>query len=278
MKRAFFLFFLFCCGAVFAAPNFPSYKGFFNDFSGSIDAGSAQKIELLARSLEKKTSAELVVAVVKTVAPLDSKTYAVELFQKWGIGKKGKDNGLLILLVLDERRIEVEVGYGLEGVINDARAGAILDQYALPYFKQGEFGQGLYNAATAFAQLIALEAKVELESAPLFPVERNGGEDDWKIAVVFFLIFIGMLGSGIIFGLIGGLVGAVVGFFLGGPLGALFGGVIGFVVSFLRLQGLAQMIFWSIFNSGRGGGGFGGGGFGGFGGGRSGGGGAGRGW
>ncbi len=76
---------------------------------------------------------------------------AVELFERWGIGQKGKDNGLLLLVAVRERRLRIEVGYGLEGIITDARAGRVRDQYLLPHFKRGEYGRGLLLASAALA-------------------------------------------------------------------------------------------------------------------------------
>ena len=99
----------------------------------------------------------MAVATVRTTYPLDTKSYAAQLFEKWGIGKKGQDNGLLILFVKKERRVEVEVGYGLEGIITDGFAGEVLDKYALPEFKKDDYGKGIYLAALAFSDRITEE-------------------------------------------------------------------------------------------------------------------------
>ena len=269
-----------------AEPVYPNYTGFVNDFTGTIDPASKVSLEALCRALEAKTSAELAIAVVKTVAPLDSKTYAVKLFEKWQIGKKGKDNGLLVLLALDERRVEIEVGYGLEGVINDAKAGEILDMYGVPYFKSGDYAAGLYNIAAALSEQVAAAAGQELgdQYQPTSGGPR-GSADNWgtndtvlSVAVVIIAVF-SIFFSGLMAGIIGAIIGALFGVFLWGPAGGAVGALLGFVVSFFR--------FFGGFGGGGGwtGGLFGGGdlgggdsGFGGFGGGGSGGGGAGRSW
>jgi uncharacterized protein len=106
---------------------FPKPKGFVNDYAGVLTSSEAQRLESISDALKKKSGAELAVAVVKTVEPLDPKSYAVDLFEKWGIGEKGKDNGVLLLLAMKERRVEIEVGYGLEGALTDAHSGRILD-------------------------------------------------------------------------------------------------------------------------------------------------------
>ncbi len=264
-----------------AEPVYPSYSGFVNDYAGVLDQATKTKLEGLCRQLEAKTSAELAIAVVKTVSPLDPKTYAVKLFEKWQIGKKGKDNGLLVLLAMDERRVEIEVGYGLEGVINDAKAGAILDQFGVPYFKEGNFGAGLYNTAAALSEQVVKASGQELGEA--YQPVRRAGEDDWQandtvisIAVLTIAVF-SVFFHGLMAGIVGGLIGAVFGFFIWGPGGALLGAVLGFVVSYLRFfRGGWGGWAGGMFSGGDFGGG--GGGFGGFGGGSSGGGGSGRSW
>jgi len=261
-------------------PVYPAYSGFVNDFAGVLDASSAQKLEDLCRTLEKKTSAELAIAAVKSVAPLDSKTYAVKLFEKWKIGKKGKDNGILVLLAMEERRVEIEVGYGLEGVITDARAGEILDRYVVPYFKEGKFGEGLYNGAAAIAERIAQTSGQEMGEE--YRAKKSAGEsgENWftliSIIAIIVVVLLSILGAGIAAGLFGAVFGALFGYAFLGIIGAMVGAVVGFMLSYAKFP-------TSRFGGGGWGGGFGGGwsgggGGGGFGGGSSGGGGAGRGW
>src|SRR3989338_2967538 len=192
--------------ATAAEPAYPSYTGFVNDFAGVIDTATRDKLKGLCKTLEEKTSAELAIATVKTVAPLDSKTYAVKLFEKWQIGKKGKDNGLLVLLAMEERRVEIEVGYGLEGVINDAKAGEILDKYVVPFFKQGKFGDGLYNGAEALAGQIAQASKQEMGDQ-YQGYKKTAGEDfslpAGLIAAFALLFVLAIFTQGAIPGLVG---------------------------------------------------------------------------
>jgi len=259
----------------------PNYTGFVNDFAGVLDLTAREKIEKLCRILEKKTSAELAIAVVKSTAPLDSKTYAVKLFEKWKIGKKGKDNGVLILLAMEEHRVEIEVGYGLEGVITDALAGEILDKYVVPFFKEGKFGEGLYNGAAAIAERIAEASNVELGEDRLDEssrYERRGliyQAPLLLIAVFVLLMVLALFASGIASGLFGAVFGAIFGYIIAGIIGAIIGAIVGFMLSFNRLPGTPGGFGWY---GGGWSGDFGGGGGFGFGGGESGGGGAGRSW
>ncbi|OGC06133.1 hypothetical protein A2230_06345 [candidate division WOR-1 bacterium RIFOXYA2_FULL_36_21] len=148
-----FIFLSFFCSG-YAEPDLPSYTGYVNDFANVMDVSTQKKIAAICNDLKTKTGAELAVVTVKSIYPLDSKTYAVKLFEKWGIGQKDKDSGILFLLAVDERRVEIEVGYGLEGVLNDAKAGRLLDDYVLPAFKKGDFSLGMFMGTHAIANAI----------------------------------------------------------------------------------------------------------------------------
>jgi uncharacterized protein len=253
-------------------PQFPVYTGSVNDFAKVIDKVNSSKLDVLADKLKENTGAEIAVVTVKSTYPLDSKSYATQLFEKWGIGKKEKDNGLLILLVKSkkekDRRIEVEVGYGLEGVITDGFAGEVLDKYALPEFKNGEYGRGLYMASLAFYDRIMKEYESKPQSK-LEQVNLNIYSILLAVSVIILVAILAFLGSTVTGALVSGVIGAIVGFFVAGAAGILFGFIIGIIFS--------TGSYYGGFGGFGGGGGFGeGGGFGGFGGGRSGGGGAGR--
>ncbi len=249
---------------------FPQYYGYVNDFAKIIDAENAEKLTVLGQKLKDDTGAELAVVTLKTTYPLDTKTYATQLFEKWGIGKKGKDNGLLILFVQKERRVEVEVGYGLEGIITDGFAGQVLDKFAMPEFKKNDFGKGLYMAALAFYDRITEEysnqppTKVEQINLNLFSVFL-------AVSVIIVVFLLALLGRTVIGAIISGIFGAIIGYFLAGIAGIFMGFLIGMMIS-------SGGYYGGYGGMGGGFGGFGGegGGFGGFGGGRSGGGGAGR--
>jgi len=245
---------------------FPDYTGYVNDFARVIDQENASKLNVLANRLKENTGAEIAVVTVKSTYPLDSKSYATQLFEKWGIGKKDKDNGLLILFVKKERRVEVEVGYGLEGIITDGFAGQVLDKYALPEFKNTNYGRGLYLAGLAFYDRITKEYSSRPQSK-LEQINLNIFSILLAISVIILIGILAILGSTLIGALVSGLIGAFIGYFLAGAAGILFGFFIGIIISTGGYYG----------GFGGWGGGFGGGGGGsGFGGGRSGGGGAGR--
>ena len=146
---------------------------------------------------------------------------AVELFEKWGIGQKGKDEGLLFLLALKERKARIEVGYGLEGIIPDAVARRIYDQAMLPYLKKNKFDLGLGAGVAAAAQIIAKDKGVKLTGVPDVKVKSTGGGAGvilpFILFIVIFFIVAAMRGRG---GRRGGGGGSfLTGMFLGSMMG-----------------------------------------------------------
>ena len=162
---------------VYAQQHLPPPTGFVNDFVGIISQQDKGKLEALFFELEKKTEAEVCVVTVETTQPLDIETFAVKLFEQWGIGKKEKDNGVLMVIAFKDRRVRIEVGYGLEGVISDALAYQIINRIVIPYFKKERYSQGIVKASYAIVNLIAKEYNVTLSEmknlGKLEPVNRD---------------------------------------------------------------------------------------------------------
>lgn len=127
----------------------PKPVGFVNDFARIIQRDHRIEIEDVAKALQENQGVEIAVVTIDTAEPLTPKQYATQLFNEWGIGGP-EDSGLLILLAMEEREIQVEVGYGLEGVLPDGKVGAILDQAVIPYFARGDYGRGLLEGSRAF--------------------------------------------------------------------------------------------------------------------------------
>jgi uncharacterized protein len=231
-----------------------------NDFAKVVDADSASAMDRMIRTLQTATGDIVVVATVPTIEPYgDIKEYAVKLFANngKGIGQKGKNNGLLILLALKERRVWVEVGYDLEQWVTDGFAGETSREVMTPFFRNGQYGVGLRAGTERIIGRIAQGRGVTLEGVqrPRQIARPSGSAIPGWLPIVIFIVIL-------IVSRLGGGGGRRSGFWGGGgwssgvgPFGGGFGGG-GF---------------------GGGGGGFGGG-FGGFGGGSSGGGGGGSSW
>ena len=235
------------------AATLPTPQGFVTDTASVIPAEIARRIETQLEELRAKTGTEVAVVTVRSIAPLTVEEYANELFARWGIGQKGKDNGVLILLAVKERKVRIETGYGIEPILPDGKGGAIIREVMLPRFKQGALGEGLAAGAEAVADVIARAEGVTL-SGPRR--DSSAPQPEPRLGLVALLVF--------------GLVFALV-----------FGPVLWPRSRWNR----RRRVFWAGpplmwgggYGSGFGGGGFSGG-FGGFGGGGSGGGGASGGW
>lgn len=192
--------FVFFCGFI-TLPK-PTEKFYVNDNANVLSSTVEQELFALGKSLEEKTTAQLVLLTVQNMEGLDRETFALQVARTWGIGQKDKDNGVLLLLAIDERQTRIEVGYGLEGRLNDAKCGRILDNYAIPSFKNDDFETGLKQTYLALAYEIAKEygiAPEELQEGMYDPFsdfnEEPLQEDDGigfiiPIIVIVLLTFI----------------------------------------------------------------------------------------
>ncbi|MBK8397258.1 MAG: TPM domain-containing protein [Leptospiraceae bacterium] len=117
-------------------------------------AGAKESLNQILEKLEKDTTNEIALVILPSIGNLDPKNLATEIFQTWGIGKLGKDNGVLILHVLDQRRIEIEVGYGLEGILTDVVCKRLLEEKTIPYFKTGAFSTGHENLLRTMSRIL----------------------------------------------------------------------------------------------------------------------------
>ena len=122
-----------------------------NDYAGVFTVTNKNLLESLLQEVQSKTTAEIAVVVLKSLEGGEINDFANRLFQKWGIGKKGKDNGILLIAAIEDRKVRIEVGYGLEGLIPDAKSGRLLDDHVIPFFKEGNYAGGLANGALAIA-------------------------------------------------------------------------------------------------------------------------------
>ncbi len=261
LKRHLWLFLvlaMLCGAALLSAQKFPSPTGFVNDFAGVMKPETKQQLEGILADLKQKTGVEVTVVTVKDMGGLDVSTFAVDLMKTWGIGSKEKNEGALLLMALKERKVRIEVGYGLEPLLTDARSGMIRDQYILPYLKNNDFDTGLSQGALAIAALVSKEKGVEPGGAAPAPPPRETRRRDGGMPFIQLIIF-----AAFILLLLGRRGGCLTGLLLGSMLGG---------AGSNRHDGFGG---FGGFGGGFGGSGFsGGGGFSGFGGGFSGGGGA----
>jgi len=129
-------------------------RGYVNDFASVLTSKDIVALKALCSDLEKETTVEMAIVTVNTTNPKSIGEYAGELFSEWGIGKKDKDNGVLILLAVQDRKVRIEVGYGLEGVILDNFANSIIEEVMVPELKKGQYYTGLKEAAKVIVSKI----------------------------------------------------------------------------------------------------------------------------
>lgn len=183
------------------APGPPIYV---QDYAGLLDEQTKSNIINLGTQIEKRSGAQVVVVTVDKLGASDIREYANELFRKWGIGDKEKDNGILLLvnkenlLTGKSGKVRIEVGYGLEGAIPDGKAGRILDNYVLPRWQAGDYRGGIWQGYMAIGAEIAREYNFKLDQQYVpKPVSRgsNGSGGDPLIGFIVFLVIFAVLSA-----------------------------------------------------------------------------------
>jgi len=232
--------------------DFPQPRGAVNDFAGVLSPQYESAMASLAQEVLEKTGTSIVVATMTRLDGDSPADYANRLYEAWGIGKKGTDKGVLIFLAKEERRIRIETGYGVEGILPDGLVGGILDESVVPFLKENKYNDGLAAALVRVSQVIADDAGVTLTGRSSTAPARRPVQEKPEFNLFSFILLLIVLSM--LFGTRRGR------------------SMLPFLFLLLMMGGGGR--------GGFGGGGFGGfgGGFGGFGGGMSGGGGAGRGF
>jgi uncharacterized protein len=139
----------------------PPLQARVNDTAGILGASAKQELETKLTAFEQATGGQLVVLAVKTAEPETIEQYALRVAEAWKIGKKGKDNGALIVLAMKERKIRMEVGYGWEGALPDVEAKRIIRETMTPFFKQNQFAQGIDAAIDKIQLAVSKDNKAE---------------------------------------------------------------------------------------------------------------------
>ena len=224
------------------------------DLTATLDAQQTQALESRLAAFETRKGAQIALLIVPTTQPETIEQYGIRVVEAWKLGRKGVDDGALLLVAKDDRELRIEVGYGLEGVLPDATTNHITDEIIVPYFKRGEFFAGIDAGTAAMMQVI--------DGEPLPPPKRFGANGKYDIESLLFI------GFGLVV-VVGGMLRALLGRF---PAAVLMGGALGVLawvtiasLMIALLVGLMAFMF-VLLGGGRGFGGYGGGGFGGGGG------------
>jgi uncharacterized protein len=192
----------------------PRPRGYVNDFANIIDSQRASQIEAACSSIQKSTGVQIAVVTIDSLGAQSIDEAAYAFYKEWGIGEKGKDNGVLILVAKKDREVRIEPGYGLEGVLPDGLAGEIIRYDVIPRFRQGDYGAGLLAAVYKIGKIVG----GQVVTYPQSP--RHGTNIGGLIYLIFFLFIILSSFIGRRRGRLGGL-GALwflTGFGLGGSM------------------------------------------------------------
>ncbi len=270
-------FFLLC---FFVGSNFvfaiPEFKGFVNDYENIIE--NVGELEQRISNFEKETGIEIAVLTTSSFEDTYIEDYAVKVFEKWGIGKKEKDNGVLIIVSKEQRKSRIEVGYGLEGVLTDGLTGRIQDVAMIPSFREENYSKGINEGVDMIIGVLGGEEFVGVTD----DIQESDDIEALGCLGIFFLAFLLMIPNPFVGAAIGGIVGFWLGSmffgFNGGMIGGVLGLILGFVFGLLAKMIPAPVRYGIARTMMSSGGRSSGGSFGGFGGGSSGGGGSSRSW
>lgn len=180
----------------------PMPRNYVEDYAKVINASDERSLNGVLQELEQKTGAQYIILTVLSTGGLPIEQFSIELAEKWKLGQKGKDNGMLFVLAKNDRRWRFEVGYGLEGFITDQYCGRVGREVLVPYLKKGDFSRGIYQANLQIIQRIATEAGVSLTGMPRVapaPVRDARGRRTGLpcCSTLFFLFFMLLIFGGL---------------------------------------------------------------------------------
>lgn len=170
-------------------------RGYVNDFGGVLDVQSQQRLTALCKEVDDKTHAQIAVVTVRTLEGVPVEDFANKLYVRWGIGYKGENRGVLVLLSVNDRKYRVEVGYGLEPILPDGKVGGF-SREIVPFLRQGDYGGALLHVTGRIAEVIAQDRRVALSTiprtAPPVAVTRPAppaAQGPWWFYAVFVVVF-----------------------------------------------------------------------------------------
>jgi uncharacterized protein len=246
-----FLLLLFLVGLIGLAgaqelQSLPALSARVTDLSSTLSAAQIARLEAKLAAFEREKGAQIVVLLVPTVKPETVEQYAIRVVDAWKVGRKGVDDGALLLLAQQDRKLRIEVGYGLEGALNDATAKRIISETISPRLKEGDFYGGLDAGLDALIKVIGGEALPAPKSSASTSLAK-GGMIETLLPIAFILVFV-----------VGGVLRRIFGRFMGAGLTGTAVGFIAFLMvsSLLVSAGAGIMAFIFALFAGQSGGGW----------------------
>lgn len=171
----------------------PTNDFYVNDYANLLSTDVEEYIISTNKTLNSQTGAQIVVVTVPNLEGQSIEEYATSLFRKFGIGDKTKNNGVLMLLALEERQMRIEVGYGLEGVLTDGKTGRIQDEYIIPYLKENNWNEGIRNGYSKILEEVANEYKVDV--GEINAVSQGTDEEEFGVMSIPGALLVGFIVS-----------------------------------------------------------------------------------
>lgn len=181
-----------------AAADLSKPSHYVEDYANVVNASQERSLNGILQELEQKTGAQYIILTVETTGGMSIEQFSIGLAEKWKLGQEGKDNGMLFVLAKNDRKWRFEVGYGLEGFITDQYCGQVGREVLVPYLKQGNYSEGIYQANLTVVQNIAAETGVALTGMPKLAPRRNirRGLPCCSILPILFFMFMIFGGRG----------------------------------------------------------------------------------
>jgi uncharacterized protein len=254
--------------SVWADVAVPPLKGRVTDLTGTLKTEQVASLEQLLQSFEARKGSQIAVLMVPTTAPETIEQYALRVAEQWKIGRKKVDDGAILVVAKDDRALRIEVGYGLEGALNDATANRIIREVIVPRFREGDFFGGISAGVDRTIRVI--------DGEPLpAPAKAAPPADEGVLQILPVLLILALVAGAILRRLLGrfvgslatgGVVGALAWLLAGALAIALLAAIVAFFFTLMSGVGGSGRRYYGGFPGGYGGGGWGGGGFGGGGG------------
>lgn len=211
----------------------PELKGRVNDYAGILTSANKQIIEQELYSVEQTTSSQVAVLIINSLQGENLEDYSMKVAEKWQLGQKDLDNGVLLLISLRDKKLRIEVGYGLESILTDAKCDYIIRHDIVPSFRSGNYFNGIYSGVKKITGIVKNEFDITPEELAKYKKKKRKKKSHIPVALILFILFMvlgGSRGNGLLWFLLfsgsgrGSGFGSGGGFSSGGGFGGFSGG------------------------------------------------------
>lgn len=176
----------------------PKLKGHVNDYANVLSSNEKSTLENFLTEFEKKTSTQVALLTIESLQGENLEDYSIRVVDNWKLGQKDRDNGVLLLVSMQEKKMRIEVGYGVEGALTDAKSSYVINNYIVPDFKQGNFYTGISTGIAAITGIISEEFTITDEQITQSRQKRkkSKGQLPFGFIIFIFMMVFSRLGRG----------------------------------------------------------------------------------